>query len=155
MRLACTLLTGCLLLSACSSDGDSAAAASDPFAALRARCVDKINAYRATLGAPPYAAWPEQGTCSDEEAASDAQTGKAHGAFGHCTEMAQNECPGWPGTPESVVDNCLAMMWAEGPGTDFSQHGHYLNMSSTSYGKVACGFFQTADGKWWSVQNFR
>ena len=42
-------------------------------------CVDTINSYRASLGLPPYAAWSEQGSCSDQEAASDSQTGKPHG----------------------------------------------------------------------------
>jgi hypothetical protein len=156
MRLAVPLVCSAFVLLGCSSDSDNAGGAStDAFAAVRAQCVDKINSYRATLGLPAYAAWPEQGTCSDGEATSDAQTGSAHGAFGKCTEMAQNECPGWPGPPETMIDKCLEMMWAEGPGTDFTSHGHYLNMSSTKYSKVACGFFQTADGKWWSVQNFR
>ncbi len=148
-----SVLVGVTLLG-CSSGGDSSGASSDALAGSRAACVDGINAYRATLGLPPYAAWTEQSTCSDQEAASDSQTGKAHGAFGKCTEMAQNECPGWPGPPDTMIGGCLKMMWAEGPG-DFSAHGHYINMSSTKYTKVACGFFQTADGKWWSVQNFR
>lgn len=47
------------------------------------------------------------------------------------------------------------MMWAEGPGADFQQHGHYINMSSTSYTTVACGFYTTAGGDVWSVQDFR
>jgi hypothetical protein len=41
-------------------------------------------------------------------------------------------------------------MWAEGPGG-----GHYDNMSSDKYQYVACGFYQTANGSWWSVQDFR
>ena len=155
MRLVLALACSALLVGGCSSDGDDSGASGDANAPLRAHCVDKINAYRATLGLPAYAAWSEQGTCSDQSAASDANTGTAHGAFGKCTEMAQNECPGWPGPPETMIDNCLQMMWDEGPGTDFAKHGHYINMSSTTYTKVACGFAQAADGKWWSVQNFR
>ena len=46
-------------------------------------------------------------------------------------------------------------MWKEGPGTDFSKHGHYLNMSSTKYTKVACGFFTAPNGQVWAVQNFQ
>lgn len=155
MRFVLPLISSLLLLVGCSSDEGASGASGDTHASLRARCVDKINAYRQTLGLRAYEAWSEQAACSDQEAASDAQSGKAHGAFGKCTEMAQNECPGWPGPPETMIDKCLEAMWAEGPGTDFNKHGHYLNMSSTKYTKVACGFFQTADGKWWSVQNFR
>jgi hypothetical protein len=155
MRLLLTLACSALLLVGCSSDSGDGAASGDANAALRTQCVDAINTYRATLGLPPYAAWSEQGSCSDQSAAADAKTGTAHGSFGKCTEMAQNECPGWPGPPETMTDNCLKMMWDEGPGADFGKHGHYINMSSTKYTKVACGFAQTADGKWWSVQNFR
>jgi hypothetical protein len=46
-------------------------------------------------------------------------------------------------------------MWNEGPGEDFSKHGHYINMSSTKYTKVACGFWTTPKGSVWAVQNFR
>lgn len=54
-----------------------------------------------------------------------------------------------------MIDGCLEMMWAEGPGTDFSAHGHYINMSNTGYKMVACGFHVTANGSVWSVQNFK
>lgn len=155
MRLLLALACSSLLFVGCSSDGDSSGSSSDPYAAARTRCVEKINTFRASLGLPGYAAWDEQSTCSDGEAKSDSETGKAHGAFGTCTEMAQNECPGWSGPPETLIDGCLAMMWAEGPGADFSKHGHYINMSSTKYTKVSCGFYQRPDGKYWAVQNFR
>lgn len=121
---------------------------------LAQRCVDGINAYRKTLDLPPLARWTDAEACADGQAASDAASNKPHGAFGNCGEMAQNECPSWP-SKEAVVTGCLAQMWAEGPGSDFSKHGHYLNMSSTKYSKVACGFFTTAKGGVWSVQDFR
>lgn len=147
------------LLLGCSSSDDSTTGApidpSDPFGVARAKCVDTINGYRATLGLPALTLWAEQGTCADGQAKSDSESGAAHGAFGKCTERAQNECPGWAGPPETLLDGCLKMMWAEGPGTDFNTHGHYINMSSKTYTKVACGFYQTPGGKWWSVQDFR
>ena len=118
-------------------------------------CVDVINMYRASIGVPPLQRWVEAEACSNEEAASDAMTGEAHGAFGACGESAQNECPGWPGPPEQLLDGCLELMWAEGPGEPFSEHGHYINMSSTAYSMVACGFHETENGSWWAVQNFK
>ena len=121
----------------------------------RVTCVDEINRYRATLSLPPYAGWTSAGTCADGQSKSDSESGKAHGTFGKCGESAQNECPGWPGPPDSMIKGCLKMMWAEGPGEPFSAHGHYINMSSTSYKSVACGFYQTPSGSWWSVQDFR
>jgi hypothetical protein len=34
-------------------------------------------------------------------------------------------------------------------------HGHYLNMSSTKYTMVECGFSEVGGGKWWGVQDFK
>jgi hypothetical protein len=119
-----------------------------------ALCVDTINQHRASISLPPYARWREAEECSGEAASSDASTGQAHGAFGHCGESAQNECPGWSGAAEDMIVGCLQMMWDEGPG-DFAQHGHYTTMASTSYTQVACGFHTGSDGSTWSVQNFR
>ena len=110
--------------------------------------------YRATLGLPAYARWRDAEDCSDEEARSDGMTGTAHGAFTKCGESAQNECPGWPGPPEMMIGGCLDLMWKEGPGADFASHGHYINMSSTQYTKVACGFAEV-NGSIWAVQNFQ
>ena len=126
---------------------------SDEYADDRVQCVEKINAYRATLDLPPYEQWTEAEPCSDSQAKKDSETGTPHGAFGQCDEWAQNECPKWDSV-ESVLTQCLQMMWDEGPGEPFSDHGHYLNMSSDKYSRVACGFYKTADGKIWSVQNF-
>jgi hypothetical protein len=54
-----------------------------------------------------------------------------------------------------MLDGCLALMWAEGPGEPFSEHGHYINMSNPAYTQVACGFYQTGQGNYWAVQNFK
>ncbi len=118
-------------------------------------CVDTINDYRATLDLPPLERWTDAEDCSNSEAKSDSESGMAHGAFGQCSESAQNECPGWPGPPEDLIVNCLELMWAEGPGEPYSEHGHYINMSNPGYTKVACGFYETPDGSWWAVQNFQ
>jgi len=126
----------------------------DPLEPARAMCVDEINAYRATLGLPPYARDASSETCADGQSKSDSASGTAHGAFGKCSEWAQNECPGWPGTADSMIKGCLKMMWDEGPGS-FSGHGHYINMSSKTYKTVFCGFYKTSSGDWWSVQDFR
>ena len=91
--------------------------------------------------------------CADGEAQNDGVSGSAHGAFGRCQEGAQNECPGWPGSLDQVIDECLAQMFAEGPGP-FAGHGHYLNMTAPGYASVACGFASAPDGKLWIVQNF-
>jgi hypothetical protein len=69
-----------------------------------------------------------------------------------CGESAQNTCPNW-GSEEQVISGCLQAMWDEGPGEPFSAHGHYINMSSSNYSKVACGF-SSAGGGVWANQNF-
>jgi Ricin-type beta-trefoil lectin domain-like/Cysteine-rich secretory protein family len=118
-------------------------------------CVDTINQYRKTLGLPAYQRWTDKEQCADNQSLQDSQSGKAHGAFGQCSEWAQNECPGWGGPAEKMITGCLKMMWAEGPGDFNSGHGHYINMSSTNYTKVACGFHTLANGSVWAVQDFQ
>ncbi|MCA9699350.1 MAG: hypothetical protein KC431_17630, partial [Myxococcales bacterium] len=105
-----------LALSACEgggNDGDDEGGGDDTAEQL---CVDTINDYRATLSLPPLERWTDAESCSNAEAKSDSETNTAHGAFGQCEEWAQNECPGWPGPPEDMIVDCLALMWAEGPG---------------------------------------
>jgi hypothetical protein len=118
-------------------------------------CVQVINDYRMSIGVAPLQRWVDAEVCSNDEAESDAMTNTPHGAFGMCGEYGQNECPGWPGPLTQLLDDCLASMWAEGPGEPFEEHGHYINMSNPAYTMVACGFYQTAEGNYWAVQNFK
>ncbi len=113
-------------------------------------CVDGINAYRRTVGSPPLLRWSVAESCAIGESRSDSGSGKAHGAFGRCGEMAQDECPGWAGPPGAMIGDCLKMMWAEGPGG-----GHYDNMKNPNYQWVACGFYTLPDGTVWAVQDFK
>jgi hypothetical protein len=117
-------------------------------------CVDIINMYRATIGVPALARLPSQEVCVGQQAQKDYQANTPHSAFGMCGEFGQNECPGWPGPPDSMIGQCLAMMWAEGPGPFNMGHGHYDNMSSTSYTKVACGYYVLTNGSVWATQDF-
>lgn len=149
-----------LALAGCGEgDGDAGGGESgnpkNPSDAAAQICVDEINEYRASLSLPAYARWTEQELCSNGEAESDSGSGQPHGAFGTCGESAQNECPGWGGPPATMIPDCLALMWAEGPGDDFGAHGHYINMSNPDYTSVSCGFHVLADGSVWAVQNFK
>ncbi len=90
--------------------------AGDPHAAARKRCVDRINQYRATRGAAALSPRTDRVSCANSAAASDAASNKPHGAFGQCQESAQNECPGWQGSLDQVVDSCAKAMFDEGPG---------------------------------------
>lgn len=118
-------------------------------------CVDTINQYRATIGMGPLARWTEKEACAEDQGLADSRSGTAHSAFGQCGEWAQNECPNWPGPPAAMIGNCLALMWAEGPGEPYAAHGHYINMTNPSYTKVACGFAVLSNGRVWAVQDFR
>jgi hypothetical protein len=135
----------------------AAGSGADPYAAARQACVDKINMFRATLSLTPLTRWTAEEACTDGEAKSDSVSGTAHSAFGTCKESAQDECPGW-GSVDSIAGgtkSCLDQMWAEGPGTDFSTHGHYINMSNPKYKMVACGYSTTSAGKIWAAQDFK
>ncbi len=125
----------------------------DPLVALRARCVQRTNEFRAQLSLAPLGRQTDREACLDAEAQADAASGTAHGAFGRCQEGAQNECPGWPGPLEQVIDKCLAQMFAEGPGP-FAGHGHYINMTDPQFRSVSCGFSTADNGQIWLVQDF-
>lgn len=117
-------------------------------------CVDRINQFRWECQClPPLARWVEQEGCSNTQSQNDQASSSPHGNFGACNENAQNTCPNW-GSEQQVINGCLQMMWDEGPGEPFSEHGHYINMSSTSYSKVACGI-SVSGGQVWSNQNFK
>jgi hypothetical protein len=116
-------------------------------------CVDRINQFRWECQClPPLARWNDAEACSDQQSADDQASNSAHGHFGACGEWAQNTCPNW-GSTDDVIVGCLQAMWDEGPGEPFEEHGHYINMSSTEYSKVACGFSESGQGVW-ANQNF-
>ncbi len=126
-------------------------AAGDAFAASRQSCVDRINAYRARVGAAPVARDPASEPCADSESRDDARSNRAHGTFGRCSERAQNACPNYPGrSTEEVLNKCLQQMFDEGPGG-----GHYDNMTNPKYTRAYCGFESLGGGRIWTVQNFR
>jgi len=121
-------------------------------------CVARINQLRWVCQClRPLGRWKGGEACANKHAKYDSKRG-IHAGFngGICRPegLAQNECPAWP-SKSGVVEGCLQAMWDEGPGKRFSKHGHYVNMSNPSYERVACGFAKGADGKTWSVQNFR
>jgi hypothetical protein len=129
-----------------------------------ADCVNRINQFRTECAClPPLERWTDGEACADEMAEYDSVQDSAHAGFQDdvCEGgSAQNECPGWR-SEEQVVEGCLQAMWDEGPpptedcsGDCFQEYGHFINMTNTRYTKVACGFFTTADGDVWAVQNF-
>ncbi|MBN1654193.1 MAG: hypothetical protein JXA30_10485 [Deltaproteobacteria bacterium] len=158
--------------------------ATDDLDEVRQICVDTINNFRATVGLSPLARAPANvEACSDEGAKQDGESGNAHGSAGNCSAWrlsgsplrgGQNACPGyrvggWGGmgsTLGEVLVFCLNQMWAEGEPPQgraacmqdyagcFLKHGHYINMTDTSYTAVSCGFFNMGNNTWWMNQDF-
>ena len=139
----------------------------------REDCLAKINEYRATENLDPLTLAPEEKqTCTDNQAADDLASNKAHGHFGDCGEGAQNSGPNfstsWRKTATEATDACLKMMWEDEKALvisgerdpdkkeDYSYIGHYLNMKG-NYKTVACGIALTEDGKkgWLNINFFR
>lgn len=151
-------------LSACGTESTASSPAprladSSRALALDTFCLETVNAFRATEDLAPLKLWSDSASCLARQAATDAASGTAHGSFGVCAERAQNTCPGWPSDTSlakqrSVLRSCVQMMWNEGPGSDFSKHGHYLNMVNPAYSKVGCGFHHAA-GRLWINMDFR
>jgi hypothetical protein len=127
-----------------------------------ADCVTRINQFRWQCQClPPLTRWVAGEACADQQAAYDAAATTPHAGFsaGICASgYGQNECPGWFGwgSVESTIADCLQSMWDEGPGDFYGPpaHGHYINMSSSSFSMVACGFY-TNGGATTAVQNFQ
>jgi hypothetical protein len=140
---------------------------------IRQDCVDRINQFRVTCAClAPYERWKDGEACADQMAMYDTTMPNMPHAGARAKicgngQIAQDECPGWPSN-DQVISGCLQQMWDEGPppsGTSllqcesdtagcFQAHGHFINMSSTSSKRVACGFATNAQGAIWAVQNF-
>jgi len=131
---------------------------------LHQDCVDRINQFRTQCAClPPLSRSMDGESCADQMAAYDAAKNTAHAGYTDkiCQPSgAQNSCPGYSSNNQ-VISLCMQQMWDEGPpptnpcdGDCFQKYGHFINMTSTSTTKVACGFSMTSAGKVWSVQNF-
>ncbi len=131
----------------------------------RQDCVNRINQFRQEcLCLAPLERWTEGESCADEQAEYDAASNQPHAGFSDqiCEPggWGQNECPGYR-SEQQVIGLCLQQMWSEGPppsescsGQCFQEHGHFINMTNPDFKRVACGFFTTASGDLWAVQNF-
>lgn len=157
---ATTLLCGCGSEKGTGSTSSPNLVPASRAAALDSVCRDAVNADRATLSLVALKSWADSLPCISRQTDLDAATGTAHAHFGICAESAQNTCPGWPTdttfTREAAtLKSCLASMWAEGPGSDYSTHGHYINMTNTGYTKVGCGFHTDDGATAWIDIDFR
>lgn len=155
----CITLLGFLLYACAEDSAQDDVLAPELLEALHSGCVAFVNEKRGGMNLTALERWTAGEACSDAQASTDMQDAGAHGSFGSCAEKAQNTCPGWPTDTSTAAHletlrSCLQTMWDEGPGEPYSEHGHYLNMSSTDYSALACGV-ATSAGKLWVNVNFR
>jgi len=129
-----------------------------------ADCVARVNQFRACACLEPLPRNTAAEDCANQQAQHDSETGTAHSGFTDniCSPRgsAQNECPGY-GSVEQTISRCVQSMFNEGPpptnpcnGSCYQTYGHFINMTNTRYTSVACGFYTTADGQVWQVQNY-
>ncbi len=127
-------------------------------------CVERINQFRACVCLGPLARNTAAEACADQQAQYDGDADTAHAGFTAkiCAPsgVAQNECPGWDSVA-LTLGSCVQEMFDEGPpptsacsGSCFETYGHYLNITTTRYTSVACGFYTTASGEVWQTQNY-
>ncbi len=121
----------------------------DPFAQARLLCFEKTNELRAKAGASAVAHYALMEPCADQQAKNDGNASSSGGNLPHCQQTAQNECANLDGAPEDAVAACLETLFAQGPGG-----ANYDNLTDPDHTQVACGFFVSATGKTWVVQNF-
>ena len=126
---------------------------------IHADCFARINQFRWDCQClPPLSRWVDGESCTDSNAEYDSNNG-VHASFSAIPcgsgSRAQNECPNWPSNAQ-VIGGCLQAMWDEGPedGNPNTVNGHYESMATSTYTRVACGFFTTPSGTVWGVQNF-
>jgi uncharacterized protein YkwD len=142
-------LSGAMGAGGCAMAGgpvspDSVATDAGTLADSAAFCVEEVNRFRATVGAPALTRSSRIDAFSTDAAHVDGEAHEAHSYFrmtngGNGTARAENVIPWWKaaqyGSVRTVVRQGLAMMWAEGPGGS-----HYENMKG-NYTEMGCGVF--------------
>jgi len=127
-------------------------------------CVSETNRYRAMNSKPALTEAANLDAYADTGAMTDYNANSPHSHFsstnGGGIAFAENECPGhsgWHLSPgedmNSLVGMCIAAFYAEGPGTDYSTHGHYINMMG-NYATLGCGIFMASNSDVTIVQDY-
>ncbi|MEP6863383.1 MAG: CAP domain-containing protein [Deltaproteobacteria bacterium] len=127
-------------------------------------CVSETNRYRAMNGKADLSEAANLEDYADTGAMTDYDANSPHSHFsstqGGGIAFAENECPGhsgWHLAPggdlNALVGMCIAAFYSEGPGTDYSTHGHYINMMG-DYAKLGCGIFSADNGDVTIVQDY-
>ena len=147
-------LLGCVLAACGGGDGGGVDAPPGGNAAVQAS-LTATNMYRQMNGKTPLTDSPALDAFADTGAMTDFSTAP-HTHFtntqGGGIAFAENECPvqgNWMlpagGDMAALVTQCIAAFYAEGPGTDYSTHGHYINMMG-DYATLGTGIYQMGTG---------
>ncbi len=133
-----------------------------PCASFYQDCVDRVNNLRALENLSPLVR--DQG--NEESADNDARANyEANIPHSSVSSDAQNECPTYPNT-SLILDDCIEkqMYYAEklcyekNPDSCYldktCQCGHYVNITDNSFTKLACGLYETPNGKFKAILNF-
>lgn len=114
-------------------------------------CVQETNRYRAMNSKPALTESAQLESYADTGAMVDFGS-SPHNHFsttqGGGIAFAENECPKWDlnaqgqGDMQKLLAACIAAFYAEGPGTDYQTHGHYINMMGP-YATLGCGIYQS------------
>ncbi|MEO6774282.1 MAG: CAP domain-containing protein [Kofleriaceae bacterium] len=127
-------------------------------------CVAETNRYRAMNGKPAVTEAANLEAYADTGAMTDYTANSPHSHFsatsGGGIAFAENECPGhsgWHLSPggdlNALVGMCIAAFYAEGPGSDYSTHGHYINMMG-AYATLGCGIFTAGNNDVTIIQDY-
>jgi hypothetical protein len=155
------LMIACLI----GCGGDSSTGTDGGGGSAKAFCVSETNRYRAMGSVAAVTENTALETYADTGASTDYNASSAHSHFtatsGGGIAFAENECPGFSGWHlaaggdlNALVGQCIAAFYAEGPGTDYSAHGHYINMMNPSYSTLGCGIDQASNGDVTIVQDY-
>lgn len=125
-------------------------------------CVDRVNKLRALENLNPLVRDQGNEDSADNDARINYVTNIPHSSV---SGDAQNECLTYSNT-SLILDECIEkqMYYAEklcyekNPGgcymNNTCQCGHYVNITGNSFSELACGFYETPDGKFKAVLNF-
>jgi hypothetical protein len=127
-------------------------------------CVAETNRYRMMNSKPALTEAANLDTYADTGAMTDYDSNAPHSHFmstsGGGIASAENECPGhsgWHLSPgedmNALVGMCIAAFYAEGPGTDYNTHGHYINMMG-NYAKLGCGIYMASNNDVTIIQDY-
>ena len=141
---------------------DHSVCKTDPIAAFRKDCVDRINKMRALETLPPLAQDHGHEKCSDDDAKVNLEKGNDH--YQKCG--VQNTC-GIMASISDILNVCIEKQMYHHEKKNYQKNptgcaplkwpngcGHYLNMVDKGFKKVACGIYKTPAGTFKALLNF-